>query len=110
MPGIVGYEFDARASTTPSLSAYVSFEPAGLQTVGHSFVPAADGNATNTWADATLYTAPSGAMVFSAGTIQWSWGLESGYADGYCRCTTGAYVNSASRRITANVLNRFSGG
>lgn len=110
LPGIVGYEFDSRASTTPSLSAYVSFEPAGLQTVGHSFVPASDGNATNTWADATLYTAPSGAMVFSAGTIEWSWGLESGYADGYCRCTTGAYVNSASRRITANVLNRFSGG
>ena len=110
LPGIVGYEFDARASTTPGLSAYVSFEPAGLQTLGHSFVPASDGNATNTWADATLYTAASGAMVFSAGTIQWSWGLESGYTDGYCRCTDGTYVNSATRRITANILNRFSGG
>ncbi len=58
LPGIVGYEFDARASTTPGLSAYVAFEPAGLATVGHSFVPASDGNASNTWSDATLYTRP----------------------------------------------------
>ena len=45
LPGIVGYEFDSRASTTPALSPYVQWEPAGLQTLGHSFVPAADGNA-----------------------------------------------------------------
>jgi hypothetical protein len=109
LPGIIGYEFDARASTTPGLSAYASFEPPGLQTLGHSFVPASDGNATDSWSDATFYTAPSGAMVFSAGTIQWSWGVEGGYADGYCRCSSGAYVNSATQRITANILNRFSG-
>src|SRR6202011_3625402 len=28
----------------------------------------------------TLYRAPSGALVFGAGTVQWSWGLESNHA------------------------------
>jgi predicted phage tail protein len=110
LPGIVGYEFDSRASTTPSLSAYASFEPAGLQTIGHSFIPAADGNASNTWSDATLYTAPNGGgTVYSAGTMQWSWGVDTGYNSGFCGCSPGAYVNTATQRITSNVINRFIG-
>ncbi len=111
LPGVVGYEFDARASTTPELSPYVQWEPAGLQTLGHSFVPAADGNATNTWSDATVYTAPNGGgQVFSAGTIQWPWGLDGGYGSGFCGCAPGRqYVNAATQRVTANVINRFIG-
>ena len=110
LPGVVGYEFDSRASTTPALSPYVQWEPAGLQTVGHSFVPAADGNATNTWSDATLYTVPNGGTVFSAGTIQWPWGLDGGYGSGFCGCAPGSqYVNAATQRITANVINHFIG-
>jgi hypothetical protein len=109
LPGIVGYEFDARASTTPGLSAYVPFEPSGLQTVGHSFVPASDGNASNTWSDSTLYTRPGGGTVFSAGTIQWSWGVDRGYQSGFCGCSPGTYVNAATQRITSNVINRFIG-
>jgi hypothetical protein len=110
LPGIVGYEFDARASTTSSLSQYSSFEPAGVTTVGHSFVPAGDGNATNVWHDATVYTASSGAMVFAAGTIQWSWGVDAGYNSGFCSCNPGGpgYVNAATQRITQNILDRFS--
>ena len=110
LPGVVGYEFDSRASTTPALSQYSQWEPAGLQTLGHSYVPATDGNATNTWSDATLYQAPSGAMVFSAGTIQWSWGVAAGYGSGFCGCGPGSqYVNAATQRITSNVINRFIG-
>jgi hypothetical protein len=30
----------------------------------------------------TLYRAPSGALVFSAGTVQWSWGLDGNHDDG----------------------------
>ena len=26
----------------------------------------------------TLYRAPSGALVFGAGTVQWAWGLDNG--------------------------------
>ena len=28
------------------------------------------------YADMTIYTAASGALVFAAGSIQWSWGLD----------------------------------
>jgi hypothetical protein len=107
LPGIVGYEFDARASTTASLSAYAQYEPAGTHTVGHSFVPAADGNATNVYHDAVLWTASSGATIFSAGTIQWTWGVDDGYNDGFCNCFHN-YTNAATQRITQNILDRFS--
>ena len=30
----------------------------------------------------TLYRAPSGALVFGAGTVQWSWGLDSNHDRG----------------------------
>jgi hypothetical protein len=71
-------------------------------------VPAADGNATNVWHDATLYTAPSGATVFSAGTIQWTWGVDPGFNTGFCSCSDASFVNAATQKITANVLDRFS--
>ena len=109
LPGIIGYEFDARATTTSNLSTWASSEPSSTHTVGHSFVPAGDGNATNVYSDSVLWTAPSGATIFSAGTIQWAWGLDNGYLDGYCGCSPGTYVNSATQRITQNVLDRFSG-
>ena len=67
--GVIGYEFDSvGVNDTRALSSYVLWlEPPGLQTVAHSYVPASDGNATNTWSDATLYTAPNGGgTVFSA--------------------------------------------
>jgi len=108
LPGIIGYEFDARASTTPGLSQYVWAEPAGTTTVGHSFVPAGDGNASNTWSDATLYTAPNGGgTVFSAGTIQWSWSVDNGYNSGYCGCSPGIYANLPAQRVTSNIISRF---
>ena len=54
-----------------------------------------------------LYTAPSGATVFSAGTIQWSLGLDNGYNSGFCSCGHND-VNAATQRVTENILNRFS--
>jgi hypothetical protein len=106
IPGLIGYEFDERATNSSILSPWTSFEPAGIDQVGHSFVPAAD-NGVNAWSDATLYTAPSGANVFSAGTIQWSFGLDDGYADGFCDCAH-SYTNTASQKITRNILDRFT--
>ncbi len=41
-----------------------------LQNFGDAYAP---GTATHTL---TMYKAPSGAIVFGAGTIQWSWGLD----------------------------------
>ena len=108
LPGIIGYEFDSRASTTSSLSTWASFEPSTTHGVGHSFVPAADGNATSIWSDSVLWTAPSGATIFSAGTIQWSWGVDDGYNSGFCGCFH-QDTNAATQRITQNIVDRFSG-
>jgi hypothetical protein len=104
--GIVGYEFDERAANASSLSSYTSYEPAGLQQVAHSNVPAGDNGGTAAFSDATVYTATSGAIVFAAGTIQWAWGLDNGYNNGYCSCNPG-YANSKSQQITTNILNKF---
>ncbi|MHB8600371.1 MAG: N,N-dimethylformamidase beta subunit family domain-containing protein, partial [Ktedonobacteraceae bacterium] len=105
--GLIGYEFDERAVNAPDLSAYVSYEPPGLIQVGHSYVPPGD-NGVAAYADTTLYSAPSGAMVFASGTIQWSWGVDNGFNDGFCSCNTGM-ANTVSQQITANILNRFIG-
>jgi hypothetical protein len=109
LPGIIGYEFDARATTTANLSTWNSFEPSTDHTVGHSFVPASDGNATNTWSDAVTWTAPSGAMIFAAGTIEWSFGVDDGYNDGFCGDCFHQVTNAATQRVTQNVIDRFSG-
>ncbi len=103
--GLVGYEFDERAKNDASLSSWASYEPSGLQQVGHSNVPALD-NGVAAFSDATLYTASSGAIVFAAGTLQWSWGVDNGFNDGFCDCNPG-YANSVSQQITANILNKF---
>ncbi len=105
LPEIVGYEFDTRAVNGPLLSSFTSSEPAGLQQVAHSFVPASD-NGVDAWADATLYTAPSGATVFSAGTLQWGFGVDDGYNDGFCNCSHTS-TNAATQKVTTNILDRF---
>lgn len=51
----------------------------------------------------TQYRAPSGALVFSAGTVQWAWGLDSHH--------DGADVQPADprmRQATANILAEMS--
>ena len=46
---------------------------------------------------------PSGATVFAAGTIAWSWGLDDfGHED------RGAFADDRLRRVTANILDRLS--
>ncbi|MGZ8565462.1 MAG: N,N-dimethylformamidase beta subunit family domain-containing protein [Actinomycetota bacterium] len=64
----------------------------------------------------TVYTAPSGAIVFNAATIQWSWGLDD-YGTGLptLRGTNGprmreSRLDPAVSTITRNVLDRFLSG
>lgn len=73
IPGIVGYELDLR---TPA-------SPAGTQVVGSgtaTCMAAAPGEPHpgpgQDLAQTTLYTARSGALVFSSGTLGWELGLE----------------------------------
>jgi hypothetical protein len=93
--GTLGYEWDSdseaglpAAATQPAgrfhpppglteLSETSSAGASNLQTIqdyGHLYA----GTATVTH-HLTLYRAPSGALVFGAGTVQWSWGLDSNH-------------------------------
>ncbi len=74
LTGLVGYEWDAIVGN--------GFTPSGVVTLGSSVVtpteiaPGIPSTATQT-AHAIRYTAASGAKVFSSGSIQWVWGLDS---------------------------------
>jgi VCBS repeat-containing protein len=75
--GILGYEWDASPTD--------AFRPAGLIKLSETTIPwsqiltdqgnrTAPGTATHSL---SLYRAPSGALVFGAGTVFWSWGLSN---------------------------------
>src|SRR5213076_434454 len=94
--GVLGYEWDVDADN--------GFRPAGLVPLstttltvstylldyGHTF---GTGTATH---HLTLYRAPSGALVFGAGSVQWSWGLDNG---GSTKAT-----DSAMQQATVNLF------
>ncbi len=90
--GIVGYEYDAMA--VPDA------RPVGLEVVGASPVEGFIGADTSISA---LYEAASGATIFAAGTIAWSWGL-----DDWGHASEGAFADDRLRRVTRNVVDRLS--
>src|SRR5882724_1744004 len=100
--GTLGYEWDEDAdngfrpaglirlsTTTLAVSTYLYFSPSS----GYHF-----GNANATH-HSTLYRAPSGALVFGAGTIHWSLGVDSDHA-GY----TGLPADPNMRQATVNLF------
>jgi hypothetical protein len=81
--GIVGYETDRSDASTPS----------GTVILARS--PVTDENGRKDVQEAAVRSVPSGAFVFAAGTIQWSWGLSKpGVAD------------ARVQRVTENVFRR----
>ena len=76
----LGYEFDVNPDNgfqpagEINLSSTTENVPLLLQNSGASYAP---GTATHSM---TLYRAPSGALVFGAGTVFWSWALDSDHA------------------------------
>ena len=77
--GTLGYEWDVDADN--------GSRPAGLMDLSSTTNTSAEdftdyGSTTQPNSTAThhltLYRAPSGALVFGAGTVQWSWGLDNG--------------------------------
>jgi hypothetical protein len=70
VPGIVGYELDQRTSASP---------PGTLLLGGGGSVPCMPETEPSpvhgTIAETTLYTAPSGALVFATGTLGWEYAL-----------------------------------
>ncbi|HEU4684555.1 MAG TPA: N,N-dimethylformamidase beta subunit family domain-containing protein [Nitrospira sp.] len=87
--GLLGYEVDGVAQSSP----------AGVIKVTKSPVEQA-------FAASTLYQAPSGALVFNAGSMQWIWGLDDFRADPFDR----PRVNPAVEQMTRNLLDRFATG
>ena len=75
--GTIGYEWDEdvnngfRPAGSIRLSSTTVNDITKLTDQGGTYGP---GSATHS---ATLYRHPSGALVFGAGTVQWSWGLDS---------------------------------
>jgi hypothetical protein len=84
---VLGYEWDVDADN--------GFRPAGLfplsttaLAVTQCILSTSDLSANDGYAigsctathHLTLYRAPSGALVFGAGTVQWSWGLDATHA------------------------------
>jgi hypothetical protein len=95
--GIVGYEYD---------QVDTGHKPSGFSVLFHglvSLVGVALGSAASTLYDGGLYTAPSGAIVFDVGTIQFSWGLDPFGHDSHKVPT-----NSGLQVLTANLLNHFA--
>jgi hypothetical protein len=90
VPGIIGYEYDHVVNN--------GLTPAGYTVLATENVVNTETNQPDT-ANSGVYTAPSGARVFNAGTIQWSYGL-----DNYGGTT---FVNPGIQRMTANVLANF---
>ncbi len=98
----VGYESDedldngARPAGLIRLSTTTGAVPEYLQDYGNT---TAAGTTTH---HLTQYKAPSGALVFSAGSIQWAWGLDATH-DG-----DGAPADSRMQQATVNLLADMS--
>ena len=100
--GTLGYEWDVDADN--------GYRPAGLMDMSSTSVSNAEdftdyGGTTQTGSPAThhltLYRAPSGALVFGAGTVQWAWGLD----DGGSSKPTDAAMQQATVNLFADMGN-----
>jgi methionine-rich copper-binding protein CopC len=97
--GILGYEWDEspdngyRPAGLVQLSTTSENVPSYLQDQGSSY---AAGAATH---HLVMYRAPSGALVFGAGSVQWAWGLDDDHAGG-----AAATSDAAVRQATVNLL------
>jgi hypothetical protein len=96
--GILGYEYDGAGPSSAT--------PAGLVILARSRVVSRYG--ATTVAMTSYYRAPSGALVFDAGSIWWGWGLDELSLRGAPqRNTVGG--NWAITRLTTNIFAAMLG-
>src|SRR5207237_5443408 len=93
IPGLVGYEVNSSMAGFPIPDAV-----AGTYTLLSQSPVVEHGTGRAVLANSSIYQALSGAWVFGAGTISWSWGLD-----------LSGVVDWRIQQTTANVLNRFLG-
>jgi hypothetical protein len=103
--GVLGYEWDADVDN--------GFRPPGLMNLSSSTFTVSTllldygstygaGTATH---HLTLYRAPSGALVFGAGTVQWGWGLDNDHwAPAEDGVIPGPTADQRMRQATMNLL------
>ncbi len=95
LPGLVGYEWDAVVNNGATPAGLVILSQSTPQQVG-GLPPLPTGTNPNI-SNAVRYTAASGAKVFSTGSIQWMWGLDSDRV-------TNPRVDRRARQIAVNVF------
>jgi Phage-related protein, tail component len=100
VPGILGYELDQYFSNAPAPAA----DTATYVLLSNS--PFAGVNGQN-FGNSSIHEAPSGAWVFGAGTIDWSWGLDSYVPPPGINTRGVAAPSPAIQQATANILNKF---
>jgi len=93
VPGLVGYEVDSSMSGFPLPDSV-----AGTYTLLSQSPVVEQGSGRTVLANSSIYQGLSGAWVFGAATISWSWGLD-----------LSGVVDWRIQQTTANVLNRFLG-
>ncbi len=98
--GLLGYEVDRSYADD---KAYARWSPPGLKVLARAWVQPLRLDRLPT--ESTIYVTPSGAIVFAAGTMQWSWGLDDWGAPGLRSARSHPDVG----RITKNLLARFLG-
>ena len=91
VPGIVGYEWDRQFNN--------GFTPAGLVTLSNS--PVKNVSNVSSFANSSIYQATSGAWVFNAGTVYWTFGCD------FNPFQTRNLVDSRIQQTTKNILNKF---
>lgn len=94
LPGLLGYEVDGLRGNAP----------AGIQVLATSPARSMSRTPRTATSHATSYVWPSGATVFAAGTIQWSWGLDDFNAPDL----RPSRLSPAAQQITRNVLDRLA--
>ncbi len=95
---------DPRINSSGTVLTYITDGGRIYSAQGSSAQPPANGTP---YAHAITYTAPSGALVFSSGTIHWSWGLGPHHLDTNSDSYTNLPVDSTLKAIqqaTTNLL------
>lgn len=96
LPGLVGTEYDSIVTDGSAPSNVIALTASPVHCASESLCPPT-GFAT---ANSTIYSAPSGARVFDAGTFFWARGLDPGF---YPSDTS--FTNVGFQRFTTNLLS-----
>lgn len=93
--GTIGYEWD------PEQEQYSSWYPPGRVLLSSTTIQSSAGPEKH---HLSLYRAPSGALVFGAGTVQWTWGLDGEHDHGDFMADPGNTENRNVQQATMNLL------